>query len=106
MNTDDNMPDDREAAGLAAYADIKPVILKKLTDAGYGGLYYPGECACATCDLMPCGVAEREDGEEWVNGCEPGFQHFDPSGKTQDFIISARPEPPDQERFDAVIGAV
>lgn len=33
----------------------------KLKAGGYGGLYYPGECACDINDLAPCGECPHDD---------------------------------------------
>lgn len=48
---------------------------------GYNSLMYPGECACSVDDFAPCGECEKADGEEYINGCEPGYKHVDPENK-------------------------
>lgn len=79
-------------------------ILKKvkaqLEADGYSGLYYPGECACCTDALAPCGECKREDGEDWINDCEAGYKHVDPRSKFGDWIISVSKEPPTPDEFD------
>ena len=73
----------------------------KLKAGGYGGLYFPGECACDIDDLAPCGECQHEEDEEFINDCEAGYKHVDP--KRPDFwVISANKEPPTQDRFDEV----
>lgn len=87
-------------------AEAKVTFAKKLQDGGFDGLFVSGECACEICDLMPCGVAERDDDEEWVNGCEPGYKVADPSGKTDDFVIMRNKREITQEEFDETISRV
>jgi hypothetical protein len=79
----------------------------KLEAEGYGGLYCAGECACAIDDyLAPCGMAERKDEDEWINGCQPGYKYVDPRRSVDDWVISASKEPPTPEVFDRVLGEV
>ena len=47
--------------------NVKEIIKEWLTENGYDGLYYPGECACKISELFPCG-----DYEEMLE-CEPGY---------------------------------
>ena len=44
---------------------IKEIIKEYLKQAGYDGLYLPGECACKIDDLFPCG--------EVTDDCLPGY---------------------------------
>lgn len=76
-------------------------IKAKLIAEGYGGLYYPGECACDISELAACGNCEQQEGEDYINDCEPGHKHFDPT-RPDFWVISANKEPPPQERFDAL----
>lgn len=75
----------------------------KLQSEGYTALFFPGECACQIDDLATCGVCEREDGEDWINDCEAGYKHTDPT-RPNFWVASASKEPPDQERFDDLFG--
>lgn len=78
------------------------VILQEVRDrlksGGFTGLYYPGECACTLDDLAPCGECQRDEGEEFINDCEPGHSHIDPEDPTFD-IVSAGKEPPTTEQW-------
>ena len=74
-------------------------VKEKLLANGYTGLYFPGECACGLEDLAPCGSCEREDGEDYINDCEPGYKHIDPT-RPDFWVISASKEPPPQDVFD------
>lgn len=66
---------------------------------GFTGLLFDGECGCTIDDLAPCGSCIKEDGEDYINGCDGGYKHQDPT--RQDFwIISSRKAPPNQETFD------
>lgn len=78
---------------------------EKLQASGCTGLYYPGECACTIDDLAPCGQQEQEDGDDWINGCEPGFKHDDPRpGHAGDWMVSRTPEPPTLEQWERMDG--
>lgn len=72
----------------------------RLVAAGYDGLYCPGECACALDDLAPCGERHKEDGEEWINGCEAGYKHVDPRSKFEDWVLSGSKDAPTPDEFD------
>lgn len=84
------------------HCDIIASTNKKLTAAGFDGLYAPGgECACEVGDIAPCDISE-EDGE-WINGCQAGYKHLDPRpdhAPYGDFIISCKKEPPTAEEWD------
>jgi len=61
-----------------AHDNIISEVKEKLKVGGYGGLFYPGECACTLDEFAPCGEREREDDEEYINNCEPGYVFRDP----------------------------
>jgi len=44
--------------------DVKEIMTEYLTEKGFDGLFYPGECACKSEDLMPCDAS--------CLACEPG----------------------------------
>jgi hypothetical protein len=44
---------------------IKEIVKEYLKQAGFDGLYLPGECACKIDDLFPCG--------EITDDCLPGY---------------------------------
>lgn len=71
----------------------------KLQGDGYSGLYYPGECACCVDDLAPCGSVECDGEEDYINNCEGGYKHVDPT-RPDFWVISANKEPPSQGLFD------
>ena len=71
----------------------------KLQAQGYDSLHFPGECACDLSDLAPCGSCECEDDEDFINGCEGGYKHIDPT-RPDFWVISVHKEPPSQELFD------
>lgn len=73
--------------------------ITKLAAAGFSGLYRDGECGCTVDDLAPCGDAHKDEGEEWINGCDAGYKHTDP--RCGDFVVSQSKEPPTAEEFDA-----
>lgn len=80
-------------------------IREKLKAGGYDGLLYPGECACELKDLAPCGECQQQDGEDYINGCDPGYKHLDPRPEHQrygDFIISVKKIPPTDEEWDNI----
>lgn len=85
-------------------ATIK-MIRDKLEAQGFSGLYCEGECGCGIDDMAPCGECSRENGEEWINGCEPGYKHVDPRSAAGDWVISPRKEPPTPEQFDRAFAA-
>ena len=76
-------------------------IKERLKAQGFGGLYAPGDCVCGLDDLAPCGECSKDDGEEWINGCEAGYKHADPRSKFGDWILSGSKEPPTPEEFDS-----
>lgn len=78
---------------------MREQIAEKLKAEGYGGLYYPGECACGIDDLMPCGSCEKEEDEDYVNGCESGYKHVDPNDPGF-FVISAHKDDPKESWED------
>lgn len=78
-------------------------VKKKLLANGFSGLYFPGECGCGVDNLAPCGSCTREDGEEYINGCEPGHKHLDPRPghkELGDFVVTSSATPPSGDEFD------
>lgn len=71
----------------------------KLQVEGYDALYYPGECACSVDDLAPCGYCDREEGEDYINGCKGGYKHQDPT-RPDFWVVSIFHTPPTQDLFD------
>lgn len=62
----------------------------RLRKHGYDGLYFPGECACKTDDLYPCG--ERQ------SGCLPGVLKPCPEDcQEHNWHIGPRPQSPDAQ---------
>jgi len=49
--------------------DVRDIVRDWLQANGYDGLYEPGECACETDDLFPCGMPEIQ-----VH-CQPGVKY-------------------------------
>lgn len=82
---------------MTTLADIKI----KLEQAGFSGLYVPGDCGCELNDLAPCGQC-RPDEEGWINDCEPGHVQFDPSGQTKDWVISGSKTPLTADEFKRI----
>lgn len=76
----------------------------KLEAIGYKGLVDNEGCACSIDDLIACDVYNEIDGEEWINGCFAAYKHPDPSGKSNDFVLSTNKDSPTQEQFDNVFG--
>lgn len=75
------------------------LIKVKLIEGGFTGLYNEGECACEIDDLVPCCCFEKEDGEEYVNGCEPGFKFED--DKNQGFwVVKSKNIEPSEDEWD------
>lgn len=76
---------------------MNTIILKevkeKLEAGGYDGLYFPGECACTTDDLAPCGECQRDDDDEFINGCAPGHKHIDPQDPNFHVISASKEQP-------------
>lgn len=64
---------------------IKEIIAKHLTDNGFDGLVYPGECGCEVDDIAPCG--------EYCLDCEPGYKIRDKSGEFDFLITTVKPKP-------------
>lgn len=74
----------------------------KLEAQGYSGLYYPNECGCGIDDLAPCGECGCDPGEDWINGCSPGYKHMDPNAghaEYGDFVVTNSKEPPEADEF-------
>jgi len=90
---------------MTAEEQMLKTIKIKLEFEGYGGLYCDGQCGCEVDDLAPCGMAEKIDGDEWINGCQPGYKHVDPRSPHGDWIISGKKEPPTAEKFDEVFAS-
>lgn len=74
-------------------------VKEQLRADGYTGLYFDGECACELDDLAPCGECQHEEGEPYINGCDGGYKHQDPT-RSDFWVISFHKEPPTQEQFD------
>lgn len=83
--------------------NIIKIVREKLEDEGFGGLFYPGDCACECSDLAPCGKVETSlNGFEI--GCQPGYKHLDPRpdhAKYSDFAIWAQKEAPTAEQWES-----
>ena len=79
-------------------SDLEAQIKAKLAAQGFTGLYFPGECACTPDDLMPCGTCEVSEGEEFVNGCQPGHKQIDPDDPAF-WIVTARREAPTADEW-------
>lgn len=75
-------------------------VRQKLLAEGFTGLIYPGECACGLDDLAPCGECQKEEGEEYINGCDGAYKHVDPRSDHRDWVISTSKEPPTPAEFD------
>lgn len=73
------------------------LIKATLIDEGYTGLYLPGECACEVDDLAPCDQCVQDDGEKYINGCEPGFKFSDPADPKNWLVKSANVAPTEDE---------
>lgn len=71
----------------------------KLESEGKSGLYYPGECACTTDDLAPCGECECEPGEDYINDCQGGYKHSDPKDPEQ-WVVGPNKEPPSEDEWE------
>ncbi|WP_306603885.1 hypothetical protein [Azonexus sp.] len=85
--------------------NLRQKIKDKLESEGFSGLYVSGECACCTDDLAACGECSQDDGDEYLNGCEPGYKHVDPE-RPGFWVISMHKESPTQERFDTLFEQV
>lgn len=79
-------------------ADIE-LIKAKLISEGYDGLVVPGECGCLVDDIAPCGECTQEKGEQFINGCMPGYRHDDPE-RLELWVISTKKNPPDEEAWE------
>ncbi|MDO8414842.1 MAG: hypothetical protein Q7S87_01375 [Agitococcus sp.] len=78
------------------------LVRQKLESEGFTGLFYSGECACECADLAPCGNAEKS-ANGFINGCKPGYKHFDPRpehAKFGDFAIWEQQEAPTAEQWN------
>lgn len=78
------------------------IVRERLEAEGFTGLYVGGECGCHLGDFAICGHAE-EDEDGYINGCEPGHLIRDPSGKTDDWMVSGAVKSMSQEEFDEAI---
>lgn len=80
----------------------------KLKEGGYSGLYVPGECGCTLDDLAPCGECQRENDEDYINGCDPGYVFHDPESKAFDVWmvrgINQEPTREDWEQLERQLG--
>ncbi len=45
---------------------VKEIVYRYLSDNGYDGLYFSGECGCEISDLAPCGEMNEK--------CEAGYK--------------------------------
>lgn len=73
------------------------LIKAKLIDDGYTGLYYDGECACEIDDLAPCGECNQDNGEEFINGCSPGYKFVDSENPNFCLVMRENTEPTDDQ---------
>ena len=74
----------------------------QLEQAGFDGLYVPGECGCLKEDLAPGGACEPDDAG-WINGCEPGYRHDDPRPDRKGmWAIGGSKNPMTEEDFAAM----
>ena len=64
---------------------LQEFIKRCLIEKGYGGLYCPGECACETADLFPCGEPSS------LQECHPGYKY--PANKDSGFDFCIGPKP-------------
>lgn len=80
------------------------IVCERLKAEGFTGLYVPGECSCHLDDLALCGYA-TEDADGYINDCQPGHLIRDPSGKTDDWLVSGSVKSMTQEEFDITMGA-
>ena len=62
--------------------DVIDIISKYLDQNGYDGLYFPGECACLSSDLAPCG--------ELQNNCKAGYKTDAPEDCPCDWHIGSK----------------
>jgi len=77
-------------------ADIKT----KLEQAGYSGLYVPGECGCKLTDPTLCSLATDDD-TSLIKGCTPGYVHQDPRpGHATNWTVDGSKDPMTAEDFD------
>jgi hypothetical protein len=79
------------------------IVRDKLEAEGFTGLFYPAECACECSDLAPCGNTEKS-GNGYINGCKPGYKHFDPRpehSKFGDFAIWGQKEAPSAAQWES-----
>lgn len=71
---------------------------------GFSGLYAPTDhCGCSIGDLAPCGECSRENGEQYMNRCKPGYKHLDPRPshvEYGDYVITDQKESPEDDEFD------
>lgn len=77
------------------------LIKAKLLEDSYTGLYYPGECACSTDDLAPCGSCEQEEGEEYINDCSPGYK-FVCESDPEVWIVKSTNTAPTPEEWEQI----
>ena len=76
-------------------------IRAKLKKGGFTGLYIPDECGCSIDDLAPCGECQRDDGEEFINGCKGGYAFQNPQPKfSHDAMVKGVNQAPTTEEWE------
>lgn len=81
--------------------DLLPKISADLKARGFTALRNRGDpCACRIDHLAPCGEYHQDPDKCWINGCEPAYAHDDPSGRTNEWVVSWNPATLTQEQFD------
>lgn len=86
-----------------SHSEIIASTRDKLKAQGFDGLFYDGACACDLDDLAPCGNCGLEDLEDFINGCEGGYKHFDPRPEHAvhaDWAIWRKKEAPTAEQWE------
>lgn len=73
------------------------LIKAQLIEDGFSGLFYSGECACEVDDLAPCGECEKSEGEDYINGCSPGYKFVDPENSNFWLLMATNEEPSDDQ---------
>lgn len=65
---------------------VETILKDYLTQNGYDGLFFPGECACLKEDLEPCGHLNKD--------CQPGYrvESTNPDDDCDWYIQPNRPE--------------
>jgi len=73
---------------------VHQIVAEWLKQNGYDGLAYPGECACLTDDLAPCGEIQGGCTAGYRALCAPGCGHegYDPNDPSCWHIQLKKPE--------------